>query len=63
MKKIVIAGGGVLGSQIAYQTAYCGFDVTIWLRSKESIGRTPPKLDHQRAVYAEPHRTKAPPQR
>ncbi len=53
MKKIVIAGGGVLGSQIAYQTAYCGFDVTIWLRSKESIGRTQPKLDHLREVYAE----------
>ena len=32
-KKIVVAGGGVLGSQIAYQAAYCGFDVTIWLRS------------------------------
>ena len=31
-KKIVVAGGGVLGSQIAYQAAYCGFDVTIWLR-------------------------------
>ena len=39
-KKIVVAGGGVLGSQIAYQAAYCGFDVTIWLRSEASIGRT-----------------------
>lgn len=38
MKKIVVAGGGVLGSQIAFQTAYCGFDVTIWLRSEASIG-------------------------
>lgn len=34
MKKIVVAGGGVLGSQVAYQAAYCGFDVTIWLRSR-----------------------------
>ena len=32
-KKIVVAGGGVLGSQIAFQSAYCGYDVTIWLRS------------------------------
>ena len=29
MKKIVVAGGGVLGSQIAFQTAYSNFDVTI----------------------------------
>ena len=29
MKKIVVAGGGVLGSQIALQSAFCGFDVTI----------------------------------
>ena len=34
MKNIVVAGGGVLGSQIAFQAAYCGFDVTIWLRSE-----------------------------
>ena len=31
-KKIVVAGGGVLGSQIAFQSAYCGYDVTIWLK-------------------------------
>ena len=50
-KKIVVAGGGVLGSQIAFQAAYCGFDVTIWLRSQGSIGRTQPKLDHLKEVY------------
>lgn len=53
MKKIVIAGGGVLGSQIAFQTAYCGFQVTIWLRSESSITRTKPKLDHLNEVYKE----------
>ena len=53
MKKIVVAGGGVLGSQIAYQAAYCGFDVTIWLRSQGSITRTQPKLDHLKDVYFE----------
>lgn len=53
MKNIVIAGGGVLGSQIAYQSAYCGFNVTIWLRSESSITRTQPKLDHLRQVYAD----------
>lgn len=52
-KKIVILGGGVLGSQIAFQSAYCGFDVTIWLRSQGSIGRTQPKLDKLRETYIE----------
>ena len=52
-KKIVVAGGGVLGSQIAYQSAYKGFDVTIWLRSAESIGRTQPKLDRLHGIYAD----------
>lgn len=52
-KKIVVAGGGVLGSQIAYQAAYCGFDVTIWLRSDGSIGRCQPKLDNLKKTYIE----------
>ena len=51
IKKVVVAGGGVLGSQIAFQAAYCGFDVTIWLRSQGSIGRTQPKLDSIRKSY------------
>ena len=50
-KTVCVAGGGVLGSQIAFQAAYCGFDVTIWLRSKGSIGRTQPKIDHVREEY------------
>lgn len=52
-KKIVVAGGGVLGSQIAFQSAYCGFDVTIWLRSEGSIGRTRPKIDNLKKTYIE----------
>ncbi len=52
-KKIVVAGGGVLGSQIAFQSAYCGFDVTIWLRSEESKTRTQPKLDKLKDTYKE----------
>ncbi len=50
-KKIVIAGGGVLGSQIAYQAAYCGFEVVMWLRSEGSIGRTKPKVDALHKTY------------
>ena len=53
MKKIVVAGGGVLGSQIAFQAAYCGCDVTIWLRSAGSIGRTQPKLAQLKKTYLE----------
>lgn len=53
LKNVVVAGGGVLGSQIAFQAAYCGFNVTIWLRSQGSIGRTQPKLDHLKEVYEE----------
>lgn len=50
-KKVVVAGGGVLGAQIAYQAAYCGKDVTIWLRSEGSIKRTQPKLDALKVEY------------
>lgn len=50
-QKVVVAGGGVLGSQIAFQTAYSGADVTIWLRSEGSIGRTQPKIDKLRQTY------------
>ncbi len=51
IKKVVVAGGGVLGSQIALQTAYCGFDVTIWLRSEGSIERAKPKLERFKNIY------------
>lgn len=51
IKKVVVAGGGVLGSQIAFQAAYCGFDVTIWLRSESSKTRTQPKLDQLKVDY------------
>ena len=52
IKKVTVAGGGVLGSQIALQSAYCGFDVTIWLRSEGSIERCAQKLDRFAGVYA-----------
>ena len=50
-KHIVVAGGGVLGSQIAFQSAYSGYDVTIWLRSEASIERARPKLERLKAIY------------
>lgn len=50
-KNITVAGGGVLGSQIAYQTAYKGFDVTIWLRSPESVERAKAKIERLHDIY------------
>ncbi len=50
---VVVAGGGVLGSQIAFQSAYCGANVTIWLRSEGSITRTQPKIDNLKKTYVE----------
>lgn len=45
-KHVTVAGSGVLGSQIAFQTAFKGFDVTVYdindealLRAKERINR------------------------
>lgn len=51
MKNIVIMGGGVLGSQIAFQTAFCDYNVTVWLRSEGSIKRTKAKLELVKNSY------------
>lgn len=51
IKNVTVAGGGVLGSQIAFQTAYKGFDVTVWVRSDASIERARPKFVHLRDAY------------
>ena len=53
IKNVVVIGRGVLGSQIAYQAAYCGFNVTIWLRSEGSIERCKPKLAKLKETYIE----------
>lgn len=51
-KKVVIAGGGVLGTQIAFQAYLKGdYDTTIWLRSEGSIERSKPKLQRLKEVY------------
>ena len=51
MKNITVAGGGVLGSQIAFQSAYKGFAVKVWLRSEGSIGRAKPKFERLAGIY------------
>lgn len=50
---VTVAGGGVLGSQIAFQCAYSGKNVTIWLRSEASVGRCKPKLEKLKKDYIE----------
>ena len=45
IKKVTVAGGGVLGAQIAYAAAFHGFDVTIWGRSEGSIERAKPRIN------------------
>ncbi|MDY4041229.1 MAG: 3-hydroxyacyl-CoA dehydrogenase [Collinsella sp.] len=51
LKNVTIAGGGVLGSQIAFQAAYSGFNVKVWLRSEASIERAQPKFDRLLQIY------------
>ena len=52
-KKIVVAGGGILGSQIAYQSAYCGYDVTILIRKEDNKEDLQEKLDNLSKTYNE----------
>ena len=52
IKNVTVAGGGVLGSQIALQSAYCGFNVKVWLRTEASIDRAVPKFDRFTQIYA-----------
>ena len=52
-QKITIAGCGLLGSQIAMQAAYCGLDVTVWLRTEDSKKRAQMRLDDLKIAYVE----------
>ncbi|WP_306485710.1 3-hydroxyacyl-CoA dehydrogenase [Anaerococcus sp.] len=51
IKKVTVAGGGVLGAQIAYAAAFHGFDVTIWGRSEGSIERAKPRINKVYETY------------
>lgn len=53
IKNVCIIGGGVLGSQIAFQTAYSGFNVVILARDTEIDSYVKPKLDNLYQVYKE----------
>lgn len=51
IRKVVVAGAGVLGSQIAFQSAYKGFEVMVWVRSEASIERAKPKFERLAGIY------------
>lgn len=50
-KKIVVAGGGILGSQIAFQSAYCGYEVVILIRKEDSQEDVQNKLNSLKKTY------------
>ena len=45
LNQVTVIGGGVLGAQIGLMCAYVGKNVTFWLRSEGSVGRTKPKIE------------------
>lgn len=51
IKKVTVAGGGVLGSQIAYQTAFSGFNVTLYGRRESSIQAAKQRIEQLRPAY------------
>lgn len=53
IKKVVVCGGGILGSQIAFQCAYCGYDVTILIRKEDSIEDVKSKLKNLKDTYVD----------
>ena len=50
-KNIVIAGAGVLGSQIAYQTAYCGLNVTVLIREEDGVDNVKARFEKLYDTY------------
>lgn len=51
IKNVTVCGGGVLGSQIAFQSAYSGFDVTIWLLNDDLVKETKERINNLSKMY------------
>lgn len=45
IKNVVVAGGGVLGSQIAFQAAYSGFNVSIYDVNEKGLEAAKDRLE------------------
>lgn len=52
-KEVTVAGSGVLGSQIAFQTALHGFQVTVYDISDEAIAKGKERVEGWQPRYAE----------
>ncbi|MCM3387838.1 3-hydroxyacyl-CoA dehydrogenase [Ureibacillus chungkukjangi] len=52
-KKIVVAGSGVLGSQIAFQTAFKGYDVAVYDINDEAIDRGKNRMMNLKVRYTQ----------
>lgn len=50
-KNITVAGSGVLGSQIAYQTAFKGFQVTVYDINNEALERAKERISQLKPHY------------
>ena len=53
VNKVVIAGGGVLGSQISLMCAFTGIDTTILIRKEDPMDQTEAKLDRYSSMMIE----------
>lgn len=51
IKNVVVAGSGVLGSQIAFQSAYRGFNVTIYDLNDDILKKADERFDRLAAAY------------
>src|SRR5699024_2263744 len=52
-KNVTVAGSGVLGSQIAYQIAFKGFDVSVYDISDEAIEKAKERIEKLKGRYKE----------
>lgn len=48
---ITVAGSGVLGSQIAYQTAFKGFQVTVYDINDEALQHAQDRISKLKPLY------------
>lgn len=51
IKKVTVAGSGVLGSQIAYQSAFHGFDVTVYDITNEALETAKERIEALKPLY------------
>lgn len=52
-KNVTVAGGGVLGSQIAYQTAASGFNISLYDINDDAVKAAKGRIDNIVSEYAE----------